>query len=69
MFTKKFYKDLAERIISTFIIAVVAAWATTPCDFKDWETYVLGIVAAGGSAVKGLIAQQIGDVESASLVK
>jgi hypothetical protein len=63
-------RDLAERIIWTFLMAAGAvALAAGPGDMFSatfWETAGAAGIAAVGSLVKGLAAKLIGDRNSAS---
>jgi hypothetical protein len=63
-------RDLAERIIWTFLTAAGAvALAAGPGDMFSasfWETVGAAGIAAVGSLVKGLAAKLIGDKNSAS---
>lgn len=67
----KYVKDLAERIVATFIGAFVAAVPVG--SIFEWHiSTVKGAAMAGAAAVfslvKGLIAKRFGDPTSASLV-
>ncbi|MFG3510259.1 hypothetical protein ACGF5F_32705 [Streptomyces sp. NPDC047821] len=63
-------KDLAERIIWTFLGAAGAvALAAGPGDMFSasfWETVGAAGIAAAGSLLKGLFARAVGDKNSAS---
>lgn len=60
-----FLWDWAERIIWTAAQAGVAAVSFEAWDLPLWS---LPIIAAGLSALKGFIAKQVGDPQSASTV-
>lgn len=66
-FTRKYMRDLCERIVVTFMGGVIAAWIVAPFDPSNWKNYAVGLVAAGLSALKGLAAKTFGDPQSASL--
>ncbi|MCX4704382.1 hypothetical protein [Streptomyces sp. NBC_01373] len=63
-------KDLAERVIWTFLLAAGGvALAAGPGDMLNasfWETVGTAGVAAVGSLAKGLFARVVGDRNSAS---
>ena len=63
-------KDLAERVIWTFLVAAGGvALAAGPVDMLNvsfWETVGTAGIAAVGTLVKGVIAQLVGDKNSAS---
>lgn len=60
-----FLKDWAERVFWTGAQAVIAAVSFEQFDLPLWS---LPIIAAGLAAVKGFVAKQIGDRDSASTV-
>lgn len=61
-------KDLAERVVATFLQAFVGALVlTTPFDVSMWQAAAMGGVAAALSLVKGIAARVFGDPNSASL--
>lgn len=63
-------KDLAERIVSTFLQAFLAGvTVTAPFDLSMWRAAGLGGVAAGYALVKGLVARWRDVTNSASLAK
>lgn len=66
-FSRKYLLDIGERVFSTFIGGVLAAWIITPFEPTNWRSYAVGLVAAGLSALKGLAAKKIGSSQSASL--
>jgi hypothetical protein len=67
MWTTKFWKDLAERIISS---AAGGALAILLTGSTDWVKILAGAgIAALVSLLKGLIASQKGDPTSPSLVQ
>ena len=63
-------KDLAERVIWTFLVAAGGvALAAGPVDMLNvsfWETVGTAGIAAVGTLVKGVLAQLVGDKNSAS---
>jgi hypothetical protein len=63
-------KDLAERVIWTFLVAAAGvALAAGPADMLNvsfWETVGTAGIAAVGSLLKGLFARVVGDKNSAS---
>lgn len=69
MFTVKFLKDAAERIIASFVGAF-AAVAYSPIVNQDYTlAWKVGLGAAVASALKALAATFKGDPASASLVE
>lgn len=63
-------RDLAERVVSTFLQAFIGAIVfTSPFDLHMWQAAAVAGVAAAGSLVKGLVARVRGDKNSASFVK
>ncbi len=66
-----FIKDLAERVVVTFIEGWVAAWLVLQDRRLDNlfapETLMVGVVAAVAALGKALAASQVGDPDSASL--
>ena len=71
MWTAKFWKDTAERVLATAVVAFGAAvTGTNAAGDVDWK--VIGwttAVAAFGTLVKCVLASIKGDPTSASLVK
>lgn len=67
----KFVKDLAERVVVTFVEAWVGAWLLLADQELDqlFDPKLIGAAAtaAGLALLKGLGARQVGDQESASL--
>jgi hypothetical protein len=62
-------RDLAERIIRTFMAAAFAAVAASISGIIDWDSakaLLLSAMAAGFSAAIGLLAKTVGDPQSAS---
>lgn len=63
-------KDLAERVIWTFLVAAGGvALAAGPADMLNvsfWEAVGTGGIAAVGSLLKGLFARVVGEKNSAS---
>lgn len=66
-------KDLAERTLSTFVVAASGVGiAAGPADMfhaSFWQTMGAAGVAAAGSLLKGMAARAFGTKNSASLVK
>jgi hypothetical protein len=67
MLTKKYWKDLAERCIWTFVQAFLGAWTITG-GRKAAESAAIAGVAAVLAVIKGFAAHKIGDPDSASTV-
>ncbi|MFD9223835.1 hypothetical protein ACFWDI_28480 [Streptomyces sp. NPDC060064] len=65
-------KDLAERVIWTFLVAAggvaLAAGPASMFNVTFWETVGTAGIAAVGSLLKGLFAKVVGDRNSASTV-
>lgn len=65
-------KDLAERVIWTFLLAAGGvALAAGPVDMLNvsfWKAVGIAGITAVGSLVKGVLAKVIGDPNSASTV-
>lgn len=71
MFTKKFWKDTTERVVSSFAFAVLAVVGADGVNIVeiDWPgTLGIASAAALASLLKAFVASQIGDKESASTV-
>lgn len=66
MWTTKFWKDLAERMAAT---AAAGALAVLPFTQEPLKVLAAAGIAALVSLLKGLVASQKGDPESASLVE
>lgn len=63
-------KDLAERVVSTFLQAFLGAIVvSSPFSLSMWQNAAVAGVAAGFALVKGLVARLRGNVDSASLAK
>lgn len=63
-------RDLAERVLATFLQAFVGGLVLTqPLDLGMWQAAAVGGVAAAASLVKGLIARWRDVTNSASLAK
>ncbi|MGP3752215.1 holin [Streptomyces sp. IBSNAI001] len=63
-------RDLAERVVATFLQAVVGGLVLTqPFDIGMWQAAGVAGVAAATSLVKGLIARWRDVTNSASLAK
>ncbi|MYR28621.1 MULTISPECIES: hypothetical protein [unclassified Streptomyces] len=63
-------RDLAERVVSTFLQAFVGALVlTSPFDIGMWQAAATAGVAAAASLVKGLVARWRDVTNSASLAK
>ena len=68
--TKKYARDLLERVLSTFAAAVLAIVAVNGADLTNlglWKGAALAGAAAVLSLLKGLLAKKSGDPESAGL--
>ena len=65
------FKDTAERVLTTFVQAWLGAWIVieevTVDKLFDQTILSVGLVAAAGSLIKALAARQVGNPESASL--
>lgn len=70
MWTKKFFADLGERGIKTFVQALVATMAVgMPADLLDWkQAVVLALTAAGASVLSSFGSAYAGQPGTASLV-
>ena len=67
----KFQKDLTERVLRTFVQAALAVVVTDLAGVTSVDgakTLAVAALAAGLSAVVGLVSKNIGDPESASAV-
>lgn len=68
---KTFVRDLAERVIATFLVALggvfVAAEAADMFTLSFWEGAATAGLAAAGSLLKGILARATGDKNSASV--
>ena len=64
MFTVKFLKDMAERVIWTFVQAAAAVLIVE----QDWTPDVLKIALTAGAiaVLKAIVATRIGDDDSAA---
>ncbi|MFJ9318239.1 hypothetical protein [Streptomyces globisporus] len=63
-------RDLAERVVSTFLQAFVSGLVLTqPFDLGMWEAAAVGGVGAALALVKGLVARWRDVTHSASLAK
>lgn len=73
MFTRRFWQDLAERVISSAAggaLAVLIPGTTMGDHSVSWLAVLTGAaVAAAVSALKGLVATRVGDPNSASLTQ
>jgi hypothetical protein len=73
MFTKRFWMDLAERVIASAAagaLAVLVPGETMGDHHISANAVLLGAgIAAAVSLLKGLIASQVGRSDSASLVQ
>ena len=70
MFTKAFLIDLAERAIATYLQAFIGflVAGATEINVSTLEAAALASIPAALSVAKSLIASQVGDPASASLV-
>ncbi|MFI9012570.1 hypothetical protein ACIGZI_00890 [Streptomyces griseus] len=67
---KTYARDLAERVVSTFLQAFVGGLVLTqPFDIGMWQAAGVAGVAAAGALVKGIIARWRDVTNSASLAK
>ncbi|MFE5090593.1 hypothetical protein ACFRCI_09350 [Streptomyces sp. NPDC056638] len=67
---KTYARDLAERVLSTFLQAFVGALVLTqPLDLRMWQAAAVAGVAAAGSLLKGFVARWRDVTNSASLAK
>jgi ribose 5-phosphate isomerase RpiB len=63
-------KDLAERVVSTFLQAFLGGIVITqPLDGSMWYAAAGAGVAAAAALVKGVLAKLRGEADSASLAK
>jgi hypothetical protein len=63
-----YWKDLAERVVVTFIQGTLGSLVVTELSGKDmWLAAAGGGVAAVASLLKGLVAKRIGSPDSASM--
>lgn len=68
--TATYGRDLAERVVATFLQAFVGGIVlTTPFDIGMWQAAGVAGVAAAVSLVKGLLARWRDVTNSASLAK
>ena len=68
----KFQKDLAERVLRTFVQAALAVVVTDLAGVTSVDgakTLGVAAIAAGLSAVIGLVSKNLGDPESASAIQ
>ena len=69
MFTRKFWKDTLERVVSSAVQGALVGWVGTDVLGQDWNL-ILG--SAGGMAVLTLLkcvaASRMGETDSASLL-
>lgn len=71
MYTKKFWKDASERMVSSAANAVLLAVGANQVNVLDLDAMILLGFAGGGALIsflKALAAAHTGDPESASLV-
>ncbi|MFE3485074.1 hypothetical protein [Streptomyces griseus] len=67
---KTYARDLAERVVSTFLQAFVSGLVLTqPFDIGMWQAAGVAGVAAAGALVKGIVARWRDVTNSASLAK
>lgn len=67
LFTLKFLKDAAERVIASFAGALLAAGIVTSDGYFDPMTLKIAAGAAIASLLKAIVASQVGNKDSASL--
>lgn len=69
----KYFKDLAERVISTFVLAaagtILMSGPVHMLSLSFWKSVALAGVVAVGSLLKGTAARGVGNKDSASLTK
>jgi hypothetical protein len=67
----KYYRDLTERVVATFLGTFVAALASSgPANVVDlsvWQSAGLAGMGAVAALVKGTVARAIGSSDSASV--
>lgn len=67
---RTYARDLAERVIATFLQAFVGGLVLTqPLDLHMWQAAAVGGVAAAAALVKGLVARWRDVTNSASLAR
>lgn len=67
---KTYARDLAERVLATFVQAFLGAFVLTqPLDLHMWQAAAVAGVAAAASLVKGLVARWRDVTNSASLAR
>jgi hypothetical protein len=70
---KAYVRDLAERVLWTFLMAAggvaVAAGPANWVDVSMWKTAAIAGLAAAGSLLKGLVARYVRNPDSASTAK
>ncbi|MFJ3663168.1 holin [Streptomyces sp. NPDC090119] len=67
---RTYARDLAERVVATFLQAFVGALIlTSPFDLGMWQAAAMGGVAAALSLIKGMLARARSVSNSASLAK
>ncbi|MCX4606856.1 hypothetical protein OG402_41245 [Streptomyces anulatus] len=67
---RTYARDLAERVIATFLQAFVGGLVlTAPFDIGMWQAAAVGGVGAGLSLLKGLVARWRDVTHSASFAK
>lgn len=72
MFTRKFWRDLSERVISSAAAGALAPVLGATLDVWgwDWRAIAGGGLAMGFlSLMKGLAARKVGDRESAAFLR
>lgn len=67
MFSLKFVKDTAERVLATFSQAYIASTVVLPGDIFDKEALKVALGAAVLSVFKAVAARYKGSPETASL--
>jgi hypothetical protein len=65
--SKGYIIDLSERVVSTFVVTYIGAVTVLPGGIWSAHNWQISLAAAAGSTVKGLVAKQIGNKNSASL--
>lgn len=70
IFTKKFWKDAAERGVRAFAVSLVAVFTASTTTSIDWKRQAfVALMAAAGSIILSLAATNFGDSNNASFVK
>lgn len=72
MITKKFARDLAERVVTSAVFAAVAVLSTSEgdriFDTNVWRVALAAAIGGALSTLKGALASVVGDKGSAALL-